>query len=215
MELRPILSAMLRNKTGAILVGAADRAHARGRRQCGLHHQPARGEDRPAAGHGHGQHLLRPELRLCRHLQPRRDDAGGPGADPRHTGCHRGLDHQRHSAVWRRSSTTYKVDTAESTADVPGNYYEVDEQGLEALGVKLVEGRSFSQRDPALRHGAAHFRFRAGGRDDARHGQGHVRHRRRRGRQTRLRQPRPVGDHRRRHRSHARRVGRAGTSYRR
>ncbi len=42
------------------------------------------------------------------------------------------------------SSTTYSIGAEESHPDEPGNYYEVDEQGIEALGVKLVAGRNFT-----------------------------------------------------------------------
>ncbi|HZF26432.1 MAG TPA: FtsX-like permease family protein [Steroidobacteraceae bacterium] len=43
------------------------------------------------------------------------------------------------------SSTSYKVSPEKSSPDVPGNYYEGDEQALDALGVKLVAGRRFSK----------------------------------------------------------------------
>jgi putative ABC transport system permease protein len=43
------------------------------------------------------------------------------------------------------SSTSYKVSPDKSSPDVPGNYYEGDEQALDALGVKLVAGRRFSK----------------------------------------------------------------------
>jgi putative ABC transport system permease protein len=42
------------------------------------------------------------------------------------------------------SSNNYSIDAQESSPDVAGNYYEIDEQGLDALGVKLVAGRSFA-----------------------------------------------------------------------
>ena len=42
------------------------------------------------------------------------------------------------------SSTSYKIGPEESNPDIPGNYYEIDEQGLDALGVKLVAGRAFN-----------------------------------------------------------------------
>jgi putative ABC transport system permease protein len=48
------------------------------------------------------------------------------------------------------ASTSYKAENTESSPDVPGNYYEIDEQGLDALGVKLIAGRSFSH--DILRH---------------------------------------------------------------
>jgi len=43
------------------------------------------------------------------------------------------------------SSSSYKASTAQSSPEVHGNYYEVDEQGIETLGVKLVAGRTFSK----------------------------------------------------------------------
>ena len=43
------------------------------------------------------------------------------------------------------SSTSYKVSPDKSSPDVPGNYYELDEHGVETLGVKLVAGRTFDK----------------------------------------------------------------------
>ena len=43
------------------------------------------------------------------------------------------------------SSTSYKVSPDKSSPDVPGNYYELDEHGVETLGVKLVAGRTFNK----------------------------------------------------------------------
>jgi putative ABC transport system permease protein len=42
------------------------------------------------------------------------------------------------------SSTTYSISADDKDPDEPGNYYEIDEQGLDALGVKLVAGRAFT-----------------------------------------------------------------------
>lgn len=41
------------------------------------------------------------------------------------------------------SSSMYYTEPAEKGNQSPGNYYEVDEQGIATLGVKLVEGRNF------------------------------------------------------------------------
>jgi putative ABC transport system permease protein len=42
------------------------------------------------------------------------------------------------------SATTYSISAEDKSPDETGNYYEVDEQGLDALGVKLVAGRAFT-----------------------------------------------------------------------
>ena len=41
------------------------------------------------------------------------------------------------------SQNSYRVSPAEDVPSVPGNYFEVDEQGVDALGVQLVDGRAF------------------------------------------------------------------------
>ena len=43
------------------------------------------------------------------------------------------------------SSTSYKATSVKTSPDVPGNYYEIDEHGVDTLGVKLVAGRTFSK----------------------------------------------------------------------
>ena len=43
------------------------------------------------------------------------------------------------------SSTVYYTEPGEKGREAPGNYYEVDEHGVNTLGVQLVEGRNFDR----------------------------------------------------------------------
>ena len=145
MELRPILSAMLRNKTGAILVALQiaitlavvtnavfiinQRLEKIGRPSGmdtdNIFFVQSQGY---AADYNHNV-TVQEDLELIRKT-PGVIAASTINGIPLSGGG---------------SSTSYKVDAQESTADVSGNYYEIDEQGLDALGVKLVAGRGFSR----------------------------------------------------------------------
>jgi putative ABC transport system permease protein len=144
MELRPILSAMLRNKTGAILVALQIAITlAVVTNALFIINQRLEKIGRPsgmdtdnivfvqsygfAASYNH-RATMQEDLELIR---------GTPGVIAAST--INGIP-----LSGGGSSTSYKVDAQESTADVSGNYYDIDEQGLDALGVKLVAGRGFS-----------------------------------------------------------------------
>jgi putative ABC transport system permease protein len=144
MELRPILSAMLRNKTGALLVALQIAITlAVVTNALFIINQRLEKIGRPsgmdtdnilfvqsygfAANYNHNV-TVQEDLELIRNT-PGVIAASTINGIPLSGGG---------------SSTSYKVDAQESTADVSGNYYEIDEQGLDALGVKLVAGRGFS-----------------------------------------------------------------------
>jgi putative ABC transport system permease protein len=144
MEIRPILSAMLRNKTGAILVALQIAITlAVVTNALFIINQRLEKIGRPsgmdtgniffirsfgfAANYNHDV-TIREDLELIR---------GTPGVIAASTTSGIPLS-------GGGSSTGYKAENTESSPDVPGNYYEVDEQGLDAFGVKLVAGRGFS-----------------------------------------------------------------------
>jgi putative ABC transport system permease protein len=152
MEIRPILSAMLRNKTGAVLVALqiaitlavttnalyiiAQRLEKIGRPSgmdtANIFFAQSYGFS-PDYNH---DVTVQQDLELIR---------GTPGVVAAST--INGIP-----LSGGGSSSSYSVDAAESSPDIPGNYYEIDEQGLDALGVKLVAGRALS-RD-VVRHDA-------------------------------------------------------------
>ena len=145
MELRPILSAMRRNKVGAILIGVQmaitlailcnalfiieqrvtleQASHRRGREQYLRHHQPMGGQSH----------------------RPRREIAGRPrGAarDARRGRC----DRQQFLSVerWRldrRASCSLRTKRRPTALTA---LYLVDEHGLNAMGLKLIAGRNFN-----------------------------------------------------------------------
>lgn len=144
MEIRPILSAMLRNKTGAILVAlqiaitlavVTNAVFIINQRLEKIGRPSGMDTDNLifvqsfgyAPGYNH-ENTIREDLRLLRALP------GVVAASPIN-----GIP-----LSGGGSSTSYKNEPKESSPDVPGNYYEVDEQGLDALGVKLVAGRAFT-----------------------------------------------------------------------
>ena len=150
MELRPILSAMLRNKTGAILVGlqialtlavVANAVFIIMQRVEKIGRPPGIDSDNLIFVQSYGF---------------------GPNYDQRDT-VRRDLDMIRAlpGVVARRRSTAFRCRAAARrrnlgagagrarSVTVNANYYEVDEHGVDALGVKLVEGRDFTrERDP-------------------------------------------------------------------
>ena len=153
MELRPILSAMLRNKTGAILVALQIAITlAVVTNALFIINQRLEKIGRPsgmdtdniffvqsygfAANYNHDV-TIQEDLELIR---------GMPGVIAAST--INGIP-----LSGGGSSSGYKAEPSESSPDVPGNYYEIDEGGLDALGVKLIAGRGFSH--DILRHDSA------------------------------------------------------------
>jgi putative ABC transport system permease protein len=152
MELRPILSAMLRNKTGAILVGLqialtlAVVANA-----VFIIMQRVEKIGRPSGidsdniffvqSYGFGptydhRETVRHDLHLIRSL-PGVVAASVTNGVPLSGGG---------------SSSIHQIAPTEEAPDILANYYEVDEQGVEAFGVKLVEGRAFNEAE--IQHNA-------------------------------------------------------------
>lgn len=144
MEIRPILSAMLRNKTGAILVALQIAITlAVVTNAVFIINQRLEKIGRPngmdtdnlifiqsfgfAPGYNH-HNTVREDLDLLR-SHPGVIAASPINGIPLSGGG---------------SATSYRTKPGEDQPDESGNYYEVDEQGLEALGVKLVAGRTFS-----------------------------------------------------------------------
>lgn len=153
MEIRPILSAMLRNKTGAILVALQIAITlAVVTNALFIINQRLEKIGRPsgmdtdnilfiqsygfAANYNHDV-TIQEDLELIRST---------PGVVAASTISGMPLS-------GGGSATSYSIDAAESSPDINGNYYEIDEDGLKALGVKLVAGRGFS-RD-IVRHDGA------------------------------------------------------------
>ncbi len=144
MELRPILSAMLRNKTGAILVALQiaitlavvtnavfiinqrlDKiGRPNGMDSANLIFIQSFGY---APGYNH-HNTVREDLDLLRS----------------HPGVIAASPINNIPLSGGGSSTSYRTEPGEDKPDEPGNYYEMDEQALDALGVKLVAGRRFS-----------------------------------------------------------------------
>jgi putative ABC transport system permease protein len=145
MEIRPILSAMLRNKTGAVLVAlqiaitlavVTNAIFIINQRLEKIHRPSGIDSDNIlfaqsygfAANYNHDV-TIREDLELIR---------GTPGVVAAST--INGIP-----LSGGGSATSYFIDdTAKTPSDANGNYYEIDEQGLEALGVKLVAGRGFT-----------------------------------------------------------------------
>jgi len=145
MEIRPILSAMMRNKTGAILVAlqiaitlavVTNAVFIIDQRLEKMARDP--GVDSPnlifiqSIGY-------RPDYNhrntIAEDLELLRAEAGVVAASPV-------------SGVplsGGGSSTGYRAKPGTDEAgNIPGNYYEVDEHGVAAFGVKLVAGRNFT-----------------------------------------------------------------------
>jgi putative ABC transport system permease protein len=147
MELRPILSAMLRNKTGAILVGlqialtlaiVANSVFIIMQRVEKIGRPPGFDSDNlffvQSFGFGAGyQHddAMRRDLDLLRSL-PGVRAASAINAAPMSGGG---------------ASTNIGTVPDATKINVRGNYYMLDEHGLEALGVKLAEGRNFTPQE--------------------------------------------------------------------
>ena len=143
MEIRPILSSLRRSPTGAILVAlqialalaiTVNSLYIIGQRLDRL------GEDSgmdvpdifvvlfaPVGRAFNGEAAMREDLQLLRAL-PGVVAATAINAVPLSGGG---------------SSTMYYTEPGKSGNESPGNYFEVDEHGIESLGVKLAEGRNF------------------------------------------------------------------------
>jgi putative ABC transport system permease protein len=147
MEIRPILSAMLRNKTGAILVGlqialtlavVANAVFIIMQRVEKIGRPPGIDSDNlifvQSYGFGPGYDQRRTvdnDLRLLRSLP------GVVSASP-----------INQIPLSGGGSATNLGPTAEREKQtVHVNYYTVDEKGMDALGVKLLEGRNFTEAE--------------------------------------------------------------------
>lgn len=147
MEIRPILSAMLRNKTGAVLITlqiavtlavVTNAAHIIKQRldligrPTGLdvaHIFQVQSVD--FAEHVSFRERVRADLELLRGL-PGVRAATAIGSMPLSGGG---------------SATEHYVEAGQDESRVAANYFTIDEQGLETLGVKLVAGRDFRPED--------------------------------------------------------------------
>jgi len=145
MELRPILSAMLRNKTGAILVGlqialtlavVANAVFIIVQRAEKIGRDPGMDSANTffVQSYGYGpkydqRDTVRRDLDLIRAL-PGVVDASSINGIPLSGGG---------------SASNYGITGEKDKQKVNANYYEMDEHGINALGVKLVEGRAFTQ----------------------------------------------------------------------
>ena len=147
MEIRPILSAMFRNKTGVVLVGlqialtlavVANSAFIIMNR-VDLINRP-KGIDSEnllfAQSYGYGpsydqKETVRLDLDLIRSI-PGVIAASTTNGIPMSGGG---------------SQNGFGKTAEDSKAAVAGNFYEVDEQGVAAMGVKMVEGRAFNKEE--------------------------------------------------------------------
>jgi len=147
MEIRPILSAMFRNKTGVVLVGlqialtlavVANSAFIIMNR-VDLINRP-KGIDSEnlvfAQSYGYGpsydqKETVRLDLDLIRSI-PGVVAASTTNGIPMSGGG---------------SQNGYGKTAGDTKAAVTGNFYEVDEQGVAAMGVKMVEGRAFNKEE--------------------------------------------------------------------
>ena len=144
MEIRPILSAMLRNKTGAILVAlqiaitlavVTNAVFIINQRLEKIGRPSGMDTDNLifvqsfgyAPGYNH-HNTVREDLELLR-AHPGVIAASPINGIPLSGGG---------------SATNYKVSADQDAVEENGNYYEVDEHGLDALGVKLFAGRAFT-----------------------------------------------------------------------
>jgi putative ABC transport system permease protein len=147
MELRPILSAMLRNKTGAVLVAlqialtlavVANAVFIIMQRIEKIGRDP--GIDSPniffVQSYGYGptydqREAVRRDLELIRSLP------GVAAASPINGVPLSGGG----------SSDAIGKAPGRDNVNVSANYYALDERGVDALGVKLVEGRAFTEQE--------------------------------------------------------------------
>jgi putative ABC transport system permease protein len=147
MELRPILSAMLRNKTGAILVGlqiaitlavVANAIAIIVTRAEKINRPPGFDSDNLLFVQSYGfgpnydqRSTIENDLRLLRSL-PGVVSAAPISQIPMSGGG---------------SSTSLGPEQTREKVTINTNYFSVDEHGVDTLGVKLVEGRNFTQSE--------------------------------------------------------------------
>ncbi|MGH8186600.1 MAG: ABC transporter permease [Steroidobacteraceae bacterium] len=159
MELRPILSAMLRNKTGAILVGlqialtlavVANSVFIIMERVEKIGRPPGVDSDNLffVQSYGFGpaydqRETIRSDLDLIRSLPGVVAASTTSGVPLSGGGSSTGIDRQ-----------------PGRQKDPPlANYYEVDEHAIEAFGITLAEGRNFTQQEIQYNPSAAHSDF--------------------------------------------------------
>jgi len=147
MEIRPILSAMLRNKTGAVLVAlqialtlavVANALFIIDQRLTKIGRPSGMDTDNLffvqsygfAPGYQH-QQTVRRDLDLIR-SSPGVIDATPISAIPLSNGG---------------STTDYRVQPEDQGTDQEVNFFEVDTHALETLGLKLIEGRNFLEEE--------------------------------------------------------------------
>jgi putative ABC transport system permease protein len=147
MELRPILSAMLRNKTGAILVGlqialtlavVANAVFIIMQRVEKIGRPPGIDSDNLifVQSYGFGPNYDQRDT-IERDLQILRTLPGVVSVSPINGVPMSGGG----------SATNLGSEPTREKVTVNVNYYEVDERGVESLGVKLAEGRNFTQSE--------------------------------------------------------------------
>jgi putative ABC transport system permease protein len=148
MELRPILSAMVRNKTGAILVGlqialtlavVANAVFIIMQRVEKIHRDPGVDSDNLIFVQSYGfgatydhRDTVRRDLDMIRAMP------GVVAASP---------INQIPLSGGGSSSPYFTTPEVKGLQGVTGNYYELDEQGVAALGAKLAEGRAFNENE--------------------------------------------------------------------
>jgi putative ABC transport system permease protein len=159
MELRPILSAMLRNKTGAILVGlqialtlavVANAVFIIMQRVEKIGRPPGIDSDNLffVQSYGFGaeydqRETIRADLDLIRSL-PGVVAASSTSGIPLSGGG---------------SSTGVSRQPGKQKDPPPANHYSVDEHGIEAFGITLAEGRNFTQAEIQYNPNAATSEF--------------------------------------------------------
>jgi putative ABC transport system permease protein len=147
MELRPILSAMLRNKTGAILVGlqialtlavVANAVFIIMQRVDKIGRPPGFDSDNLffVQSYGFGPNYKQRDT-IDRDLQVLRGLPGVISASP--------INQIPMSGGG--SATNLGSEQTREKVTVNVNYYEIDERGVESLGVKLAAGRNFTQSE--------------------------------------------------------------------
>ena len=147
MELRPILSAMLRNKTGAILVGlqialtlavAANAVFIIMQRVEKIGRPPGFDSDNLffVQSYGFGPNYDQRDT-IERDLRVLRSLPGVVSASPIN-----GIP-----VSGGGSATNLGPEQTREKVTINVNYYAVDERGVESLGVKLAEGRNFTQSE--------------------------------------------------------------------
>jgi putative ABC transport system permease protein len=150
MELRPILSALARNKTGAVLVmlqiaiTLAVMANA-----AFIINQRLEKMSRPT-GVDSDNLLFASTFGFApdyRHLDTIRTDLDALRALP---GVVSATSINSIPLSGGGSQTTYQTGPGDDVPVVVGNYFEVDEHGLDTLGVHLLEGRAFREEEMLL-----------------------------------------------------------------